>query len=677
MKRGASRSERIASDSTKTDAIASVFFSAFIMGCGASRPTANKYADTSSEAVSGEAFRSPVGKENTPPRRTKDNEETREPGESLDTCEPEALAAAAALAIRVQGAQRDADALTLEAVLRDPQMARSLRRHASLCGLASGGARGASDAESTFLVASKLFDLHAALAASDGGAAFIAASDLKAFANFGAVGLSPIAADAAPVAVAAALSGSAAPFHEKLTPALEAMRAEIFCAAAGALIELEKGARKKRVVVLGGGFCGAIVAHELTRGDSQGIDTEEFAVTLVDTKEFFEFTPSVLRLMADEKAEEKGMWKKSAIEFEKIMGGKGELIIGSAAAVRRDHVLLGTAAGVASRMVPFDYLVICTGSSYQSNIKTEGTSIEARKRSFALERERIKTAPAINVVGSGLVATELAFDLKAFFPEKPIEMITRSLGLLPRIPGANERVAPLASTHGIKINLGAEVMHVDEQGRASTRSGDAKGLPNARSFWATGYQPNSAFLADARTESIISGMLDSAGYVRTKETCQLDHADLGHIFAGGDICHAGAFTVGERTMNAAIKHGFTIVKNLLKLVGMREGKMKKPLAHFTPGSEFLAVSLGNTNGLLYATDPNTASLFSTKAALEAERGPLKDAGIKGWMELNPAVDYIKFLMIPSAVYNYLVNNDYTSMDQFYGKEQAYLTIDVV
>lgn len=35
------------------------------------------------------------------------------------------------------------------------------------------------------------------------------------------------------------------------------------------------------------------------------------------------------------------------------------------------------------------------------------------------------------------------------------------------------------------------------------------------------------------------------------------------------------------------------------------------------------------------------------------------------------------VMIPSAVYNYLVNNDYTSMDQFYGKEQAYLTIDVV
>ena len=67
------------------------------MGCGASRPTANKYADTSSEAVPDGAFRSPVGKENSPPRRTKDNEESRDPGESLDNCDPQAFTAAAAL----------------------------------------------------------------------------------------------------------------------------------------------------------------------------------------------------------------------------------------------------------------------------------------------------------------------------------------------------------------------------------------------------------------------------------------------------------------------------------------------------------------------------------------------------------------------------------------------------
>ena len=40
------------------------------------------------------------------------------------------------------------------------------------------------------------------------------------------------------------------------------------------------------------------------------------------------------------------------------MRGKGELIVGAATAVRRDHVLVGTTAGVASRIVPFDYLVV-------------------------------------------------------------------------------------------------------------------------------------------------------------------------------------------------------------------------------------------------------------------------------------------------------------------------------
>ena len=64
---------------------------------------------------------------------------------------------------------------------------------------------------------------------------------------------------------------------------------------------------------------------------------------------------------------------------------------------------MGTTAGVASRVVPFDYLVMCTGSSYQSDIKTEGTSVDHRKTPFALERQRIREAEAVTVIGGGLV----------------------------------------------------------------------------------------------------------------------------------------------------------------------------------------------------------------------------------------------------------------------------------
>merc|ERR1719329_739063 len=42
----------------------------------------------------------------------------------------------------------------------------------------------------------------------------------------------------------------------------------------------------RRVLIIGGSFCGLLCARDLTHG---------FLVTVVDCKEFFEYTPGVLR----------------------------------------------------------------------------------------------------------------------------------------------------------------------------------------------------------------------------------------------------------------------------------------------------------------------------------------------------------------------------------------------
>ena len=107
--------------------------------------------------------------------------------------------------------------------------------------------------------------------------------------------------------------------------------------------------------------------------------TEAFHVTIIDTKEFYEDTPAVLRLMADKDSDTKGLWDMAAVQFKDILKGKGELIVGACTAIRSDHVLVGTSGGIGARAVPYDYLVISTGTSYKSDIKTEGTSIAARR----------------------------------------------------------------------------------------------------------------------------------------------------------------------------------------------------------------------------------------------------------------------------------------------------------
>ena len=48
----------------------------------------------------------------------------------------------------------------------------------------------------------------------------------------------------------------------------------------------------KRVVVVGGGFAGSNVVCGLEKD-------ERFSVTLIDTKDYFEFTPGVLRVLVE------------------------------------------------------------------------------------------------------------------------------------------------------------------------------------------------------------------------------------------------------------------------------------------------------------------------------------------------------------------------------------------
>ena len=100
-------------------------------------------------------------------------------------------------------------------------------------------------------------------------------------------------------------------------------------------------------------------------------------------------------------------------------------------------------------------------------------------------------------------------------------------------------------------------------------------LRRALTVWATGYTPNTSYLADPRTDSAISSLLDAGGYVRVRRSFQLSLPGEGleHIFAGGDMCSADNFSHGERTMSVASEHGMAIAKNILLLAGRREGKL--------------------------------------------------------------------------------------------------------
>ena len=127
------------------------------------------------------------------------------------------------------------------------------------------------------------------------------------------------------------------PAREGLAPSLEKLRAEI--ARDGATPSLPKSSvgTRKRVVIAGGGFCGAMVAYRLDKNP-------DLHVTLLDTKEYVENTPLVLRLMCLAGKEFEDMFNKALIEH-KTYVKNGDVVIGSLAAVRTDHILYGAKTG--------------------------------------------------------------------------------------------------------------------------------------------------------------------------------------------------------------------------------------------------------------------------------------------------------------------------------------------
>ena len=84
-------------------------------------------------------------------------------------------------------------------------------------------------------------------------------------------------------------------------------------------------------------------------------------------------------------------------------------------------------------MLQFDVLVICTGFTYSHPIKTEGVyTVAARKNNLEKFNRQVNEARNIAIVGSGIVATELAGEIAYHenAAEKKISLVVRGEKLL-------------------------------------------------------------------------------------------------------------------------------------------------------------------------------------------------------------------------------------------------------
>jgi len=208
----------------------------------------------------------------------------------------------------------------------------------------------------------------------------------------------------------------------------------------------------RRVLVVGGQFAGIFTAKDLRK---------HFHVTVVDAKEFFEYTPGVLRAFVKPAHLDSLTFTLQPV-LERKMGVKfiwGEVLeLDGKAKTAKVQTIFSSNID----MIAFDYCVICSGCNF-GVFKPQGESLwfptvhargrevsdwphiderflEGRRRHVLEEYHRIvefcKKKANVLVVGAGFIGVEWVTELEYFFPDLETTIIDFLPGCLGPLPEA-------------------------------------------------------------------------------------------------------------------------------------------------------------------------------------------------------------------------------------------------
>ncbi|KAI0031308.1 hypothetical protein K488DRAFT_52382 [Vararia minispora EC-137] len=328
---------------------------------------------------------------------------------------------------------------------------------------------------------------------------------------------------------------------------------------------------KKDVVVLGGGGAGTILLRRLL----PVLDPARHSLTLVNARPYTIFLPTTVRMaVTDEGALEDHV----LIPFDRLLGDRGRLVVGTAVAIEGGWVVLKS-----GEKVHYDVLVLAPGTRLDDPLDyPEGE--EEVKAYIAEWRRKFKDAEHIVMGGGGPVNIEIAGELKEYFPEKTVTIVQSRALPFNDVYKDNFRRRVLAEARAADINFVLED-HLDvrepKDGLVRTR----KGVELRADLIVTshGGTPATGFL-----ESLGPATLDERGLVVAEPTLELPR-------------HPGVFVVGDAVANAERnrlgkypRHAATVVPNILARL---RGEVLR--TRYRGSVETLRVSIGKDRGVIY------------------------------------------------------------------------------
>lgn len=200
--------------------------------------------------------------------------------------------------------------------------------------------------------------------------------------------------------------------------------------------------KRKQVVILGGSFAGLAAQRELS---------DSFNVTVIDSKKFFEYTPGILRAFV-----EPSFLKDITCAMPST---RNTFIHATVTHVSPAAVTVKYPDGETAQ-VPFDYLLVGTGSSYVSPIKctNEETGIKQRQTTWTQEAQRLTEAASVLVVGAGPVGVELAGEIMTEYPTKKVILVDGATKVCAAFPDASiQYMTKWLTERGCQLELGVSI----------------------------------------------------------------------------------------------------------------------------------------------------------------------------------------------------------------------------
>ncbi|KAG0577160.1 hypothetical protein KC19_5G135500 [Ceratodon purpureus] len=320
-------------------------------------------------------------------------------------------------------------------------------------------------------------------------------------------------------------------------------------------------AERKRVVVVGGGVGGSLVAKNL----------ESHAdVTLIDPKEYYEVPYAQMRCIVEPSMAERSVLKHS--EYLKT----AHIVQSAAESVSGSEVV--TESG---ERVPFDFLVITTGTTYS------GPSTKAeRVKLYEADKEKIVAADHVLVIGGGPVGVELVGEIVVDFPDKKVTLVHSGKRLLEFLGTkvSDKTLKWLQSKKNVEVILNDRIALEGLTGPEYVTKNGTHIKADAH-FVCIGKRVGSSWLQS----SDLSQLIDEEGRLKVDANMRLEGQS--NIFAVGDIANTKEIKQGY----LAGKQADVVVDNIKRLI--KNSKAPK-LAEYKPLTSPLGlVSLGRYEGV--------------------------------------------------------------------------------